>query len=135
MHYWHGCVNRLKQDLHQADHALAAALILRHLVELRERQAPDRVYGPELEQTAILNLLEESLRLDPDDKATYLKLAELTKTSGDTKAYYRWVDKALEQFPEDSQVLLAAVETATHPPQSLAPGPGATMSPGGTAPL
>ncbi len=105
--YWQGCVNLLKQDLHQADNALAAALILRHMVELRGRHAPD------WEPTATLRLLEESLRLDPDDKATYLKLAELTKTSGDTKAYYQWVDKALKQFPEDSQVLLAAVETAT----------------------
>ena len=113
VYYWQGGVTLLKQNLHQADNALAAALILRHMVELRERQAPDRVYGPELEQTTTLNLLEESLRLDPDDKATYLKLAELTKKSGDSKAYYRWVDKALEQFPEDSQVLLAAVETAT----------------------
>ncbi|MFO1431887.1 MAG: hypothetical protein U1F76_17405 [Candidatus Competibacteraceae bacterium] len=110
---WQNCVNLLRQNRHQADNALAAALILRHMVELRERQAPQRIYGPDLEQTTILNLLEESLRLDPDDKATYLKLAELTKKSGDTKAYYRWVDKALEQFPDDSQVLLAAVETAT----------------------
>ena len=107
MHHWQGCVNLLKQELHQADNALAAALILRHMVELREHHAPD------WEPTATLHLLEESLRLDPDDKATYLQLAELTKKSGDTKAYYQWVDKALKQFPEDIQVLLAAVETAT----------------------
>jgi len=107
IHYWQGCVNLLRQNLHQTDHALMAALILRHMVELRERHAPD------WEKTATLTLLEESLRLDPDDKASYLKLAELTQKAGDTKASYQWVDKALKQFPEDSQVLLAAVEAAT----------------------
>jgi tetratricopeptide (TPR) repeat protein len=105
--YWQACVKVLQQDHHNPDGALAIALILRHMAEQLEHHAPD------WEPAAILNHLEESLRWDPDDKATYLKLADLNKKTGNLKAYSHWVERAIKQFPEDSQVLLTAMEAAT----------------------
>jgi tetratricopeptide (TPR) repeat protein len=106
---WQACVDLLTQQKDNPDNPLCAALILRHMVELTEHSGPDPYY----EETPILNYLEKSLELDPDDKATYLKLAESHKQAGNSKDYYQWVEKAVQQFPDDSQVLLVAVEAAT----------------------
>ena len=57
--------------------------------------------------------LEESLRLDPDDRDSYLKLAALNREAGNDKEYHQWVDRAVRQFPDDAQVLLDAAVTAT----------------------
>ena len=57
--------------------------------------------------------LEQSLRFDPDDRDTYLQLALLHKDAGNDKDYHHWVEQAVKQFPDDPQVLLAAVKTAT----------------------
>lgn len=86
-----------------------AALVLRHMAELAE-QADDVPWGPP-PKTA--EYLEESLQLDPDDRDTYLQLAKLRQQEGDDKDYHQWVERAIRQFPDDPQVLLTAVETAT----------------------
>jgi tetratricopeptide (TPR) repeat protein len=106
--HWQACVDLLTQQKDKSDNPLAAALILRHMAELEEHSGP----GAHLEP-AVRNYLERSLELDPTDRATYLKLADLHKQAGDTKDYYQWVEKAVQRFPDDSQVLLAAIEAAT----------------------
>jgi tetratricopeptide (TPR) repeat protein len=106
--YWQTCVDLLMRPADNPDNPLAAALILRHMAKLRERSGS----GPQ-QETSIRNYLERSLELDPDDKATYLKLADLHKQAGNAKDYYQWLEKAVQQFPNDSQVLLAIVEAAT----------------------
>ncbi len=106
--YWQACVDLLTQQTDNPDNPLAAALILRHMAELEEHSGPGAHRGP-----SVRNYLERSLELDPEDKTTYLQLADLHKQAGDTKDYHQWVEKAVQQFPDDSQVLLAAVEAAT----------------------
>jgi tetratricopeptide (TPR) repeat protein len=104
---WRTCANLLKADTGNPDGRLMAALILRHLVERLER-----VDGHDTEQR-IGDYLEESLRLDPDDRDSYLKLATRHQQAGNDKEYHQWVERAVKRFPNDSQVLLAAVATAT----------------------
>jgi len=102
--YWRLCVENLKQS---SDNRLKAALILRHLVELAERS------GEIFDDYQVPEDLAESLRLDPDDKASYLKLIQWYNHENDIKNYHKWVDAAIKQFPQDSEVLLTGIESAT----------------------
>ncbi len=105
---WRTCAERLIEDTGNPDHRLGAALILRHMAELAEHEDLD--WGETLKTRGYL---EQSLRLDPDDRDVYLKPAKLCQEAGDDKEYHQWVERAVKQFPDDPQVLLAAVETAT----------------------
>ncbi|MFO7641512.1 MAG: hypothetical protein R6X17_09695 [Candidatus Competibacteraceae bacterium] len=105
---WQTCAELLIQDAGNPDHRLAAALILRHMAELEEHADLDWGETPKTRA-----YLEQSLRLDPDDRDTYLRIVKLCQEAGDDKEYHQWVERAVKQFPSDPQVLLVAVETAT----------------------
>jgi len=107
--HWQRCVHWLAKDSSKPDNPLAAALILRHMAQLRLRHEPD--YWET--ETAVQKYLEQSLELDPDDQTTYIALARLHQQAGNTKACNRWVDSAVKRFPADSQILLLAMENAT----------------------
>ncbi|MDS4022997.1 MAG: hypothetical protein RKR03_21205 [Candidatus Competibacter sp.] len=109
LRHWRACADSLSNDAGNPDGRLMAALVLRHMAELAEH-ADDVPWGPP-PKTA--EYLEESLRFDPDDRDTYLQLAKLRQQEGDDKDYHQWVERAVRQFPDDPQVLLTAVETAT----------------------
>jgi tetratricopeptide (TPR) repeat protein len=103
---WRECVALLEAE--PADHnRLAAALILRHIA--------DRSEGPGWmdDEDPRIRDLEASLRLDPDDRPTYLRLATLHKEARDRNGYHECVDRALRRFPEDRDVLLLAIAAAT----------------------
>ena len=55
--------------------------------------------------------LEDSLELDPDDIDTYHRLFKSYKDF-EPKAYFSCVERAIKRFPEDSGVLMAAIELA-----------------------
>ncbi len=103
--YWQVCIDDLKRSENQ-ENTLKAALILRHIVENAEKRGDEN--GIEVPEN-----LEESLRLDPDDKATYLGLVQWYKRQNDKRTYQKWVDSAIKHFPKDSEVLLVAMEAAT----------------------
>ncbi|QLH51998.1 MAG: hypothetical protein HWD57_21130 [Candidatus Accumulibacter cognatus] len=86
---------------------LQAALILRHLFDLivGDKDASD--YDDEC-----TSWLERSLELDPDDRATHLKLIRLHRQGRNMKAARASVETALARFANDPAVLLEAVETA-----------------------
>jgi tetratricopeptide (TPR) repeat protein len=105
---WRACADLLIADAENPDSRLSAALTLRHMAELSER-----VKFSSFEPPKTAKYLEESLRFDPDDRDAYLKLARLHQEAGNDKEYHHWVERAVKQLPDDPQVLLAAVETAT----------------------
>ncbi|MCP4700732.1 MAG: hypothetical protein GY862_28340 [Gammaproteobacteria bacterium] len=107
--HWQHCVNILKRDLTEPESARKAALILRHLVET------GRKYDVWKHEELFEERLEESLRLDPDDKPTYIKLIEYHKKEGKSrqKPYQKWVDTAIKHFPKDSEMLMEAMNAAT----------------------
>ncbi len=96
--YWRLCVTNISSDK-----PLHAAVILRHLVEIAEQCGDEDEYDVPVD-------LAESLRLDPDDKASYLKLIEWYKD--DKRGYNKWVDAAIKHFPKDSEILLIGMEAA-----------------------
>ncbi len=105
---WQTCVNLLLEDTGNPDHSLSAALILRHMAELLRKEDSGWDDGEQMR-----DCLEQSLRLDPDDRDIYLQLALLHRDAGNDKDYHHWVEQAVKQFPDDPVVLLAAVKTAT----------------------
>ncbi len=109
LHHWRACADLLAEDAADPDGRLMAALILRHLACLLGEDPPPSWFV----EARIEDLLEHSLTLDPDDRDTYLQLAKLHQDAGNDKEHHRWVERAVKQFPDDPQVLLAAVATAT----------------------
>ncbi|TMQ75247.1 hypothetical protein ACCUM_1577 [Candidatus Accumulibacter phosphatis] len=86
---------------------LQAALILRHLFDLIVGNEDAADYDDEC-----TTWLKRSLELDPDDRATHLKLIRLHRQGQDLKAARASVETALARFANDPAVLLEAVETA-----------------------
>ena len=85
--------------------SLKAALVLRHIAELYEQ-----MYGKDYE--GIEGPLLDSLDYDPDDKPTYLKMLALYQFDEEAKAYRKLLERAVKQFPDDTDILLMAVELA-----------------------
>ncbi|SEH06170.1 tetratricopeptide repeat protein [Candidatus Venteria ishoeyi] len=85
----------------ETDVDLKIALVLRHL----NKDLPANDPG-------VLHNLETSLSLDPNDKASYLHLISAYKQSNYKKSYQSWVVAALQEYPEDIEILLEAVAAA-----------------------
>jgi len=105
--HWFTCFENLKKHPEETDHALKAALILRHIVELIEK------LGEVFDDENVPGFLAESLRLAPNDKTSYLKIIQWNKHNGETKNANKWIDAAVRHFPEESDILLIGMEWAT----------------------
>jgi tetratricopeptide (TPR) repeat protein len=105
---WQACIDELAKDRKNPDSRLMAALVLRHMAELAQHEH----HGWD-DDRDVCQYLEQSLDFDPDDRDTYLKLAAIYKEADEDKEYHQWVERAVKQFPDDPQVLMAAVVTAT----------------------
>ena len=105
-----------EQYLLITDAPLEKAMIYRKLSELAERvDSDERENSPE-------DYLHQSLHYEPDDKSTYLRLFELydhscsdhltknKQSSRDKKILQQLVASALNHFPEDREVLTAAIK-------------------------
>jgi len=84
-----------------------AALVLRHLAD--DVHDCGRHGEP---CDAVLGWWERSLELDPEDRATHLKLIRALRNRSDLKQTRAQLDAALARFPKEPEVLLEAVETA-----------------------
>ncbi|MCB2182408.1 MAG: hypothetical protein KQH63_10310 [Desulfobulbaceae bacterium] len=87
------------------ENTLIRALILRHQAMLMQRGRyffyPDE----------ILQKLEKSLEYDPVDKKTWLQAFEIAANS-DERKHYHLVNRAIEFFPDDADMLLKIIEAA-----------------------
>ncbi len=63
-------------------------------------------------QPMVVGDLTESLVIDPDDVATHVQLIDLLRKSDNLKAARASVKEALERFPDNTTVLIEAVQTA-----------------------
>lgn len=101
--HWERCADALLQD----GQPLAAALTLRHLAAIHEIAKPSLIWDNE-----VPGFLERSLALDPDDRTSYLKLAELARGRVDSRAEYEVMARAAKQFPADVEILLLTGDVA-----------------------
>jgi hypothetical protein len=100
--HWHKCIDLLKNAPPDRQDPLTQALIFRHIATLAAQEVPELA----------LSCLEQSLALDPDDKASYLKLIDLHEREDDPKAGQSWLEQALKRYPEDPEVLILAMRAA-----------------------
>lgn len=99
-YHWRNCLHALNSA--ETNQSLKAALILR------------RMASKEREGEVHTDLLIESLEHDPSDRKCYLQIVHYYSLHEDTaKEYKLWLKKALEQFPQDIEVLTQAVKAAT----------------------
>lgn len=92
---------------HAPNGARRAALVLRRLADEHAHHSPDGSLC-----VHALDWLTQSLKLDPGDRDTHLRLLRDARLSDDLKQARRWLDDALRQFPGDALILQEAVETA-----------------------
>ncbi len=88
-----------------ADDALKIALMHRHIATWTAK-----IHGPRYRWDDQKKELEKSLDYDPDDKQTWLKIHQLLSMS--PAEQYRWVNKMLEHFPKEPDILFLGAEAA-----------------------
>lgn len=98
--YWRRCLGYLNTE--KADDNFRAALILRHLAAMEPVSE---------EQT---DLLIESLDYDRDDRESYLQIVQYFSQQAETANEHKlWLAKTLKQFPQEIEVLIQAIKSAT----------------------
>lgn len=110
--YWCGLVSCLKSE-ETAQSRLARAAVLRHLADMvgKYRGGPH-----DLDDTAadpVADYLERSLQADPADQAATVALLDRYRASPDPKQWYQTAELAAGRFPNNTAVLLHAVDAAT----------------------
>jgi tetratricopeptide (TPR) repeat protein len=91
-----------------SDSRLMAAVIYRHVAGLAEKH-------PEIagwDTSPSIDYLERSLRADPDHLPAVLKLIGLYRTEGRDQDWHRLAENAAQRFPQQSAILLEAVDSA-----------------------
>ncbi len=84
-----------------------AALVLRRLADEHAHHSADGALC-----VHALDWLQQSLKLDPTDRDTHLRLLRDARRAGDLKQARIWLDAASQQFPSDALVLQEGVEIA-----------------------
>ena len=87
---------------------LVAGVIYRHVAGLAETY-PEIVGGDAIPS---IDYLERSLRADPDYLPAVLKLIGLYRSEGQDKDWHRLAEDSAQRFPQQSAVLLQAVDSA-----------------------
>lgn len=99
--YWSQYLKVLKQGTAERE-PLVQAAVMRHLATMRGESDADES----------IELLTESLVLDPDDKASYLALIKLGEKLDNTKLVQTWLDRFIERYPHDPEGLALAMRAA-----------------------
>ncbi|OQW72706.1 MAG: hypothetical protein BVN35_13670 [Proteobacteria bacterium ST_bin11] len=96
--FWKRCIDILKKDRPANDRKIA--FILRHMA--------DKAYSAE-----VAALLADSLEYDPSDLQSYLKLLTIYQEQRpDTGQYAQWLERGLQRFPTDTDLLVCAAKSA-----------------------
>jgi cellulose synthase operon protein C len=107
--YWMDAAQSIKAAT-GTEAGLLAGVIYRHLANLTHDH-------PEIEGTGAtefpeIEYLELSLQADPDYLQAVLQLIGLYRAHGEDRGWHRLAEDAAQRFPEESSVLLQAVDSA-----------------------
>jgi cellulose synthase operon protein C len=89
---------------------LSQGVIFRHLAHLAA--VHPEIEGYDFLDDAVIVYLERSCSVDPEHIPTVLELIGHYRKHSREKDWHRLVDEAVQRFPQDSQVLLQATESA-----------------------
>ncbi len=104
--FWRLGISNLEKHQESQENNFKIALILHHLVELADKRG-------EVNEGTVEDDLIKSINIDPDDKISYLQLIQWYQDQDNKKSYHKWADIAVKQFPQESDVLLVGIESAT----------------------
>ncbi len=111
MKLWVACYELAETTEIKSITSLEKALILRHIVMLNDKR--EQHDGHALQQLLDCRaLLQKSLELDPEDKATYIRLMALALDDNDIQAYQRLAESAVTYLPKDRDLLEIAIDAA-----------------------
>jgi len=96
--HWRKCISLLSNEEKEANN-IKIALIFRHIAE----------FLADYEET---ECLIESLDYDTDDHSCYLKILQFYSQEDDEENFKYWLGQAIERFPQDTEVLNLAIQTA-----------------------
>lgn len=105
MDAWELALKTLDDDAKFGQNNTVRAMILRRIAN-----NADLEYGKFSAKAE--ELLEESLKYDPNDLPTFYRLFALYKKVEDEKGYRSCIERAVKRFPEDAGVLMASIELA-----------------------
>ena len=92
---------------------LPRGVILRHLARLAvEHPEIEGDDSDDLFESPVISYLERSLQADPDHVPAVLELIGRYREASRSKDWHRLADEAVQRFPENTGVLLAATESA-----------------------
>ncbi|MFL5253482.1 MAG: tetratricopeptide repeat protein [Rhodopila sp.] len=107
---WQGVAAALADGAADEQARLSQGVVYRHLAHLAEAhhefEANDPFGDP------VIFYLERSYVVDPDHIPTVLDLIKHYREASQTKDWHRLADEAAQRFPDDSQILLQATESA-----------------------
>ncbi|MBF0428775.1 MAG: hypothetical protein HQL94_07615 [Magnetococcales bacterium] len=104
--YWKKCILILENSTATPENRLKIALIYQHLASIEQKEQNPSIFR-------VIEHLENSLKLDPDNKKTWQELLSWkSRLKRDQQSYYQWADKASKRFPEDETFLSLAMATA-----------------------
>ncbi len=102
--YWQSALQLLKNQQDKKTD-LKSALILRRIAVLYQQQLGR--FSEAIEQPLL-----DSLDYDPNDAETFLTLIGFYQEMGETENHRQFVDRAVKQFPQHTEILLIAVDVA-----------------------
>jgi cellulose synthase operon protein C len=108
-HYWTVTARRIDAAA-GTEAGLTAGVIYRHLARLAHEHS--EIEGEGTSEFPEIEYLERSLRADADHLPAVLQLIGLYRTHGKDREWHRLVEDAAQRFPEESAVLLEAVDSA-----------------------
>jgi tetratricopeptide (TPR) repeat protein len=100
--HWREAFDELKKRPEGERGTLDQALILRHIADLARMDVPD----------IAIDALEESVKLDPDDRASYVDLIKFCNNLDSPKEAQEWLEAGLRRFPKDVELLTLAMHEA-----------------------
>ncbi|MBO0711084.1 MAG: hypothetical protein J2P47_07390 [Acetobacteraceae bacterium] len=107
-HHWEAVVTSLSGP-EGSEARLAQGVVLRHLADLAERHVEVEV-GTATD--AVAHYLARSVEADPDNLPVTLRLIEHYRDTGDGGSFQRLADEAALRSPQNSAILLHAVDGA-----------------------
>ena len=106
--FWRAAADAIPGDDKLA--GLLTGVIFRHLAALAVTH--DQIEGDDHFADPVIQYLERSCDADPEHIPTVLDLVRRYREDGRDKDWHRLVDETVQRFPADTQVLMAATDSA-----------------------
>ena len=107
--HWRAVAAQFEQQ-GSRDARLSAGVVFRHLADLASKE--EMVEGEGYHSEPVTYYLKKSLGADPDYLPALIQLIDLLRKNGQEKEWRALAEQAARRFPDESAILLRAIESA-----------------------